>query len=521
MGEIAMARLRSIVYLTASLASAHALRATGAAEPSASYAAWVGQYAEKSLGGSVLLVRLVDEKPRPNLNGFGRFGEPPIDTFTVGVDGSQDHTHSDSGGGRGGGAGATPEGAKLAAALRPLIAALPPDGGALPPAGCRLLIEGDAGNGRIVTAVYDRANLPDPVLDLLRRSKCGVGSDVPVVQPMADIEAADFQRIGCLTLMPDGDTLVFGGGGQATQWSALTREPLGDVPLRNVDWETFGVSPDGTRAFVGELLLDRAIDPQSWAVLRQFRERRIGPSIRTRSDPVFTPDGKLLLVRTTSDGKPTGERGRSTLEPGLVVYDTATWQAVAVPPFLPPDCVGYGPAKMRPLAVVERSAGGVVLWDVERRRAIAMLDTGSRLLAAAFSPDESIVAVGTAADVYGDGSRTGDRRLRLFEVAKGRVTAELWAADVNPVGSVGPAGTPYWSPDGSMVFSAVETAMSIGIDGIAAWDVRTGRQRAQLSINSNAGILGSAVLPASGEVVAGCADGHIRFWKMSAAAGRP
>jgi hypothetical protein len=77
--------------------------------------------------------------------------------------------------------------------LDKLLAKLPDDGARLPPVGRRVMLqvpEGDHSRAR----VYDRANAPDEVLEILRLSLSGIRSSVPEIKPKSEIRTGGYGR---------------------------------------------------------------------------------------------------------------------------------------------------------------------------------------------------------------------------------------------------------------------------------------------------------------------------------------
>ncbi len=71
-----------------------------------------------------------------------------------------------------------------------LLANLPDDGARLPPAGRRLVVQTPDGN-RWRAQVYDRADAPAEILEILRLSRSGIRSWLPQFQPVSERAAHD------------------------------------------------------------------------------------------------------------------------------------------------------------------------------------------------------------------------------------------------------------------------------------------------------------------------------------------
>jgi hypothetical protein len=164
---------RALIAAALMFAVAFATRAAhaGSDDLRAAYNQWVADYAAKSLDGNILQITLVGEMKPAKHNPFHT--KPPIYTFAVKPDGEtwwQSSSDFDTKGGNG-----NPVPSQSLTRLKDLASKLPADAGALPSPERRLLIQ-----TRKATHVYDRAELPDTVNELLRVSGCPVGSWWPI-----------------------------------------------------------------------------------------------------------------------------------------------------------------------------------------------------------------------------------------------------------------------------------------------------------------------------------------------------
>src|SRR5262245_9351910 len=124
----------------------------------------------------------------------------------------------------------------------------------------------------------------------------------------------------------------------------------------------------------------------------------------------FTPDGRFLLLESS--------------EPALLIYDTKTWRRLHAPPDdMPRDAIAYITAPTTKRAIYLSKSVALALWDAGQLREIAKLDCSVRLDCAAFSPDESLVAVATAHKFSGD--YWGTFRIRIWRVGDGTLAHEL------------------------------------------------------------------------------------------------
>src|SRR5205085_883326 len=108
-------------------------------------------------------------------------------------------SHSDFG--TKGSGGGSPLPAAILHQLDDLLAKLPEDRERLPPLGRRFLLQASVA-GLLETRVYDRANAPDDVWEILRLSHCGIGAWLPEFKPQSEIEARPFDHGGFFRLSP-------------------------------------------------------------------------------------------------------------------------------------------------------------------------------------------------------------------------------------------------------------------------------------------------------------------------------
>ena len=227
--------------------------------------------------------------------------------------------------------------------------------------------------------------------------------------------------------------------------------------------------------------------------LKKIQEPETGDPSSTLYDPHFTPDGRHLVLRCP----------RSNLR----IFDTRTWKRVETLAEVPPDAIQFLPAKSWRLAIVLSKTGVVSLWNPKQKIATE-LDKDVTLTAAAFSPDESQVAVATAEN---DGY--SKPRLRIFSTDTGKLLHRLRPYE----GAVSEKFRfPLWTPDGRYLLAVTKSHPVFTSEGISIWNAKAGRHRGELT-GCPTHINGVALLSNSETLVAGCNDGHIRFWDFTAA----
>jgi WD40 repeat protein len=227
---------------------------------------------------------------------------------------------------------------------------------------------------------------------------------------------------------------------------------------------------------------------QQWKILKKFHKPQANGGDYTPSRPIFTADGRHLLLQYPDD---------------LAIFDTATWQRVDRLPEVPPAALQYIPAPDHKRAVVTLKSGAVVLWDVPRQRSVATLAQNVRLSQVSFSSDGSLFA--TVTDATNDFSKTSHSlRLRIWKSRNGQLATEI--------GLDGQTAWPYtfehllWSPDGDVAG---------GSSGVDIFNVKTGRNLGYLS-GPRGDMNGLILLPGGSQLVAGGNDGKIYFWDYNA-----
>jgi hypothetical protein len=471
----------------------HAARAADPIPGQMEYRNWIAQNEKKELIG-----RNMDGKPAPlklvvtavtgddeaSQNSF--FSKEAAFGAEVTTDGYVWDFYRDIMGSRGGGGG-TRLPASTLARIDELLAELPDDGSRLPPTGRRLLLQAAMG-GTTMARVYDRANAPGKLWEILRLGECRVGAYVPEFEPRSRIESRGYENGGFFCLSPDGKRLLFTGlGGPLQFWEPTTHELLAEVP--GLGGECIAFSPDGSRAVVGSFSKCDVVDTKTW------KATRIRGAARSLQ---FMPDGRHVLMQTRY----------SPLE----IYDASTWQPVDSLPEVPNDAVMYVPAPNGGRAVVQSKGSRVSLWDSAQHREIAILRDDARISQAVFSPDESLVAVATQSTVeYGFWKGTA---IDIWRADSGKKVQELRPFEQGAEANGGVQGL-LWSPDGKYLLAGTTAIVPSVVTGVSVFNVATGRHRGQFS--ASLGINGMALLPDASELVVGCEDGKIRFWDFQEA----
>jgi hypothetical protein len=293
---------------------------------------------------------------------------------------------------QGGGSDRLPaeESTKIKKLIENLRAHPPDDYAQLPPPGRRLVLQVKDGR-KLLARVYDRADIPDPVLEILGLIGAING---PLTMNFAPSTTGTPEELGeqAIPAQATGIRIVH------------PRDPV-TKGLR-ADTITLAFSPDRSMTVTrylpfdpGKIVVtDTKQSGVMFATSSYFLERR---SIDI-FDASFTPDGRYLLLLSNL--------------PAIYIYDSKTWQPVDTLPRLPSGAVAYYPSPDWRHAVVVSKTGEVNLWDGSEARNLAALNLDGELQNVSFSPDQSLVAI-TSVKVNKDQSSTF--HLRIWETKTG------------------------------------------------------------------------------------------------------
>jgi WD40 repeat protein len=387
--------------------------------------------------------------------------------------------------------------------LEELLKNIPDDQAHLPPPGRRVAIQTFDGN-RSQIRVFDRANAPDAVLEIIRLSGSGIRSWLPQFEPTGEWRAHR-ETNGVLFLSPDGQMIVSGcGDGEFKFWNPTTHalSRVVETPIDVIDGVI--LSPDGSIAVLERANMCEIVDTKSWSSVCQISEPMIEGRQKQLSLPRFTADGRHLLLQCREAGAK--EYGFPS---DLRAFDTKTWLGEDVLPGLPADIITYIESPSGKRAVILTKHGDLALWNTDKKRQYAKLAEASPIHDAAFSPDESLVAVVTRRE----NEYRLDYRIRVWKMTTGELLHELRPFEQDVCEAV--EGL-LWSPDGRYLLAATKPDSFFSSRSISIWNVQDGRQRGDLS-GCPCDVTGIALLPAGKRIVAGCSDGKIRVWDYEAA----
>ncbi|EEF63471.1 WD40 repeat domain-containing protein [Pedosphaera parvula] len=370
--------------------------------------------------------------------------------------------------------------------LDKLLARLPEDGFHLPPPGRRMLLQAVSGQ-RLVTRVYDLANTPDIVWEILRLSGCAMNSWVPKFKSQSVIDTRVSQFDGFCALSPSGREILYAqANGPLQVWEPTTHELLAEIPLDYLG-NRAAFSPDGSLVVIGNSPCI-CLETRTWSIIKKFPRFQRGKQEYILV-PQFTHDGSHLLLQSS--------------QYPLQIYDVRSWQQVDASPEVPEGATQYVPSNNGKRAVVRLQTGALVLWDTVGRRQIAVLDNNTYLSHVSFAPDDSQVAVSTA-QIWGYLDFGGSPRVRIWKTKNGELLHEL-RPNIRMID--GGVDGLIWSPDGHYVLAAIYGTFT---RNISVFSTKTGQHRGDFEDCGK--VTGMALLPDGKQLVTGSEFGRIHFW---------
>lgn len=475
--------------------------AMAAAAPTSEYSQWVERYQRKAgtgyFGSSKTLpfkfiVTAIegDESKTDKAELFGReisYGS------RISTDGRIGSFYNSAMGHKGGGY------PKLSAAdferLSQLLQKLPDDGGVLPPPNRRLVFQINDGK-QFRVRVYDRANAPDVVWEILRLCS-GIRSYLPQFEPAAKWTAHGHKE-GALAVSSDGKQIISAAWNEPLKfWNPQTQHSIKRLNIgKEFAVRRIAFSPDASLIALEEGSDVHLLQADTGKEVRKFVGPTAGEMTYSLTHPQFTRDGRFLLVRTS--------------EPSLKIFDIQTGKRQATLPGMPPNAVAYFPSADENYAVYSTKETALALWDVAGQHDVAILDEKARPENVAFSPDGAKVAIATSQN--GPGIYWMNKRLRIWSVQSGALLHELRPFEQRTNEAI--EGV-LWSPDGHYVLAATKSDDFFTSRGISIWSVQSGRHRGELT-GPPTNVNGMALL-AGGKLIAGCDDGVIRVWDLQSA----
>lgn len=324
--------------------------------------------------------------------------------------------------------------------LRILLPHPPDDHSSLPPRGRRLVLHIESSQ-KTVTRVYDRADIPASVQEVLGLIGATTG-------PMW----LDFEP------------------------SVRKPEELGRFPIRlgtlglrgphpeelRTDAATLAISPDRsmivTRYLPYEKVLVTSRDGKSilFAVSDYVLDRRM----IYVSHAFFSPDSRFLLLLSNL--------------PAIYVYDTTSWQSVDMLRGLPSEAIAFYPSSDWRHGVVVLRSGQVDAWDVSKGQKQSDLDLQGDLQDVSFSEDDSLFAV-SSVRLNEDSSSTF--HLRVWDTSTGQFLREMIPPYYFEHDEM---SRPMWWDHGKYLLADIRAGHWGGYM-IAIWNVQSGQLRGGFS----------------------------------------
>ena len=445
----------------------------------------------RDFGNGVEPVKLILRTFGPN--------ETSQNVYTVSREGRAERVHLSIIGSKGGGGTSPVMPASDLTRLDELIARLlkkypPPPAADLPPFDRRLVIQVPERTG-FSFAVFNLAEAPDLVLEIIRITRSGIRTWVPTFAPTATVTAHRYGT-GVFGLLPGGRLIVSAASsGPFTFWNVESRQLVKEIPAP-FGKTRLSFNPDRSVALIEDMLGVHLVDTKTWQRLRTLSEPVEGQYHPSLSSPEFTADGNFLLLR----------RSKGTLR----IFETTTWNRRLSLPGIPEGAHAYVPDRKGRRGIYMPNDATIALWDGAAQREYATLDDDAKLNLVAFSHDDSLVAAATQKSSSGNYGIVG--RIRIWKTSTGELVHELRPFEQGFGESV--EGL-LWSSDGNQVLAAARhhrfyTSRSIGV-----WSVRSGRHVGDFQ-GLPTTVSGFAVVPDESQLVAGCWDGKIRFWNFAA-----
>jgi len=376
--------------------------------------------------------------------------------------------------------------------LAELLERLPDDGGTLPPAERKLLVSTPLGGSQ----VYDRANAPDEVWEVLRLARSNIRSWVPLFEVDSRIDASNHQHGGFFCLSPDGEKILFtSANGPLQFWDTTTHELLAESQSKSGLGKDLVFSANGELMAVGGGWGECIVyETKSWQPILGFSEPMIDGKRFGLIAPRFLQDGRYLLMHIS--------------EPALRFADVETGERLDGLPKVPEDAVQFFPSPTERLAVVRMNSDRVLLWDVDAKHQLAELERGCSLSEVSFAPDENLVAIVT--NKLEEGQTRTTLRVRIWDATTGQELHELRPFQLATIEHL--EGI-VWTPDGRYCLLVTKSDSFFSTRGISVFNAETGRHCGEFA-GGGTRVKGIAILPEQGRLAAGFDDGKIRFWNL-------
>jgi WD40 repeat protein len=381
--------------------------------------------------------------------------------------------------------------------INQLLANLPDDNSFLPPNGRRLVLQIPE-DEKFAARVYDLANAPDEILELLRLTKSGIRPHVLSFAPETQWTAHGNHPLdGGIAVTSDNQKIISSGLHEPIKiWHTDSHNLLQEIvnTPSSIQFNGLVLSPDNSIMVIQGWWKIGILDTKKWNNFREIEEISIDGKTQTLSKPQFIENGKFLLLESS--------------EPALRIYDTKTWKRRDALPEIPAGTVSYYPTSLKSRAVYSLKDEQIILRDTNRQLNIATLEK-AKIKYAAFSPDESLVAVITIQEATGN--EWTKYKIKIWNADNGKFVRELRPFEQDFCESV--EGL-MWSPEGKYVLAATKAHIFFTSRGISIWNVESGRHRGELN-GCPTKLNGLGFLSNKTKLITGCGDGIIRIWDLS------
>lgn len=365
--------------------------------------------------------------------------------------------------------------------IRDLVQHPPDDHAILPRPGRRLVLHVE-GRDKTIARVYDRADIPSPLMEALgligatsgpiwMDFKPSVRKPPELGEPLIPVSAVGIR------VLHHRDP-VTNGLGSPTATLALSLD--GSMMVTRyfyVNPRTVVTDRNGASIFLA--VSDYELDRRGIYVSHAF----------------FSPDSRYLLFLSNL--------------PAIYIYDTKTWKSVTSLPGLPTGATAFYPSSDWKHGVAVLRNGAVEAWDVSKGQKQSDLDLQGDLQDVSFSEDDSLFA---ASSIHRNGDSSSTFHLRVWDTNTGQFIREMippyyFEHDV--------ISRPMWWGHGKYLLANIRAGHWGGYM-IAVWNVPSGQLRGGFSACDSSqdpfevGIDGPRLLK-------WCFDGTLLVWDIPAA----
>jgi hypothetical protein len=330
--------------------------------------------------------------------------------------------------------------------IRDLLQHPPDDHAVLPPAGRRLVLHVE-GAKKVEARVYDRADIPSPIMEVLGLIGATSGpiwmDFKPSVRTLEQLGEPPIpvSAIG-IRILHHRDPVT---NGLRTPTATLALSPDGSMMVTHyfyVNPRTVITDRNGTSIFFA--VSDCELDRRGIYVAHAF----------------FTPDSRYLLLLSNL--------------PAIYIYDTKSWKSLTNLPGLPTGATAFYPSSDWKHGVAVLRGGEVEAWDLSKSQKQSDLDLDGNLQDVSFSEDSSLFAA-SSVHLNPDGSSTF--HLRVWDASTGQFLREMippyyFEHDV--------ISRPIWWGHGKYLLANVRVG-HWGSYMIAVWNVQSGQLRGGFS----------------------------------------